>query len=124
MKETIVARIRGLKESNPELFKDKVEFLMVEDEELLRTYQTSKEIIILTTKRIIFVEVLGMTGKTQEYRSISYSRINSFSVETAGTFDFESRVRLWIFDSGVYELEFAKNTDIKPLLRIIGRNSL
>ena len=97
---------------------------MVQDEELLRTYQTSKEIIILTTKRIIFVEILGMTGKTQEYRSISYSRINSFSVETAGTFDFESKVRLWIFDSGVYELEFAKNTDIKPLLRIIGRNSL
>ena len=33
MKDTIVARIRGLKESNPELFKDKVDFLLVEEEE-------------------------------------------------------------------------------------------
>lgn len=124
MKETIIAKIRGLKEVNPELFKNKIDFMMIDEEELLRTYQTSKEFIILTTKRIIHVEVLGMTGKTQEYKSIAYSKINSFSVETTGTFDFESKVRLWIFDSGVFELEFAKNTDIKPLLRIIGRNSL
>ena len=45
MKETIVARIRGLKESNPELFKDKVEFLMVEDEELFHIVQGGRDIV-------------------------------------------------------------------------------
>jgi hypothetical protein len=124
MKEYIVAKIKGLKESNPELFKDKIDFLLVDEEELLRTYQTSRDFIIMTTKRIIFVEVMGMTGKTQDYRSVGYSKISSFSVETVGTFDFESKVKLWVFDLGIFELEFAKNTDIKPLLRIIGRNSL
>lgn len=124
MKEIIAAKIKGLKETNPELFKDKIDFLLVEEEELLRIYQTSRDFIILTTKRIIFVEVLGMTGKTQEYRSVGYSRIVSFTVETTGTFDFESRVRILVSELGTFELEFAKNTDIKPLLRIIGRNSL
>lgn len=124
MKDMIISKIRGLKETNPEAFRSKVDFMLVEDEELLRAYQSTRDFLILTTKRIIFVDIQGITGKKQEFKSIGYSKISSFSVETSGVFDYDSELKIWVSGMGIFEVEFTKNTDIKPLLRIISRNSL
>ena len=42
---------------------------------------------IFTNKRLILIDVQGLTGKKQEYRSIPYSKITQFSIETIGHFD-------------------------------------
>ena len=124
MKDLIVSKIKALKEINPELLKSKVDFMLVDEEELLRAYQSVRDYLILTTKRLIFVDIQGITGKKQEYKSIGYSKISSFSVETAGTFDFDSEMKIWVSGLGIFEIEFAKNTDVKPILRILSRSSL
>ena len=80
MKDLIISKIKALKEINPELLKAKVDFMLVDEEELLRAYQSTRDYLILTTKRVIFVDIQGITGKKQEYRSIGYSKISSFSV--------------------------------------------
>ena len=108
MKDLIISKIKALKEINPELLKAKVDFMLVDEEELLRAYQSTRDYLILTTKRVIFVDIQGITGKKQEYRSIGYSKISSFSVETAGTFDFDSEMKLWVSGLGIFEIEFAK----------------
>nr|WP_130277637.1 PH domain-containing protein [Cecembia calidifontis] len=36
------------------------------------------------------------TGSKTEYLSVSYKSISKFSVETAGTFDLDAELKIWI----------------------------
>ena len=40
--------------------------------------------------------IQGVTGKKVEYHSIPYKSITHFSVETAGTFDLDAELKIWI----------------------------
>jgi len=51
---------------------------------------------IFTNRRLILIDVQGLTGKKIEYRSIPYSKITSFSVETAGHFDLDAELKIWV----------------------------
>ena len=47
-----------------------------------------------------------MTGKKVEYHSIPYKSITHFSTETAGTFDLDAELKIWV--SGA-DLPITKN---------------
>ena len=54
-----------------------------------------------------------MTGKKVEYHSIPYKSVTHFSVETAGRFDMDAELKIWI--SGTSEpisKEFKKDKNI------------
>ena len=38
----------------------------------------------------------GLTGAKTEYRSIPYRSITQFSVESAGNFDLDAELRIWV----------------------------
>lgn len=40
-----------------------------------------------------------MTGKKIEYHSVPYKSISHFSVETAGHFDLDAELKIWISSS-------------------------
>jgi hypothetical protein len=42
------------------------------------------------------VEKQGLTGSKIEYKSIIYNSISRFSIETAGTFDLEAELKIWV----------------------------
>jgi hypothetical protein len=42
------------------------------------------------------VEKQGLTGSKIEYKSIIYKSISRFSIETAGTFDLEAELKIWV----------------------------
>ncbi len=55
-----------------------------------------RDLFIFTRTRLILVDKQGMTGRKTEYHSIPYRAITHFSVETAGHFDLEAELRIWI----------------------------
>lgn len=42
------------------------------------------------------VDKQGLTGSKVEYHSIPYRSITHFSIETAGTFDLDAELKIWI----------------------------
>lgn len=87
--------------------------LLAENENVDKAYKLIRDMIIFTNRRLIFIDVQGATGKKVEYHSIPYSKINHFSVETAGHFDLDAELKIWV--SGMaqpIEKKFNKTLDI------------
>lgn len=61
-----------------------------------------------------------MTGKKKDFTSLPYSKIQAFSVETAGTFDMDSELEIYFSGLGKVKFEFADRSDIVHLGKIIG----
>lgn len=65
-------------------------------ERIEKAYKLIRDMIIFTNKRLIIVDKQGLTGKKIEYRSIPYRAITNFSVETAGHFDLDAELKIYI----------------------------
>ena len=94
--------------------------MLVSGEQIVACYQGLRDYVVFTTKRLIAVNVQGITGKKQDFSSLPYSKIQAFSVETAGVFDLDCELELWFSGLGKVRLEFTGNTDITAICRMIG----
>ena len=74
--------------------------LLAEDERILAGFKVIRDTWIFTSRRLILIDVQGMTGRKREYLSIPYSKITMYSVETTGSFDLDAELKLWIGSSG------------------------
>ncbi len=70
--------------------------LLIEGEHIELGFKLIRDTFIFTNKRLILVEKQGITGSKIEYKSIIYKSISRFSVETAGTFDLEAELKIWV----------------------------
>ncbi len=86
--------------------------LLVSEEKVLSAYQSMRDGVVFTTKRIIAVNVQGITGKKKDFTSLPYKTIVAFSVETAGTFDLDSELELYFSAVGQVRFEFTGQTDM------------
>jgi hypothetical protein len=59
-------------------------------------YQLIRDYFVFTNKRFVLVDKQGLTGSKVQYHSIPYRSITHFSVETAGTFDLDAELKIWI----------------------------
>ncbi|MBA4538652.1 PH domain-containing protein [Bacillus aquiflavi] len=75
--------------------------LLAKNEEIEAGFKLIRDMIVFTNKRLLLVDKQGLTGKKIEYHSIPYKSIIHFSVETAGHFDLDSELKIWI--SGLSE---------------------
>ena len=98
--------------------------MLVSGEQIVACYQGLRDYVVFTTKRLIAVNVQGITGKKQDFSSLPYSKIQAFSVETAGVFDLDCELELWFSGLGKVRLEFTGNTDITAICRMIGEKVL
>jgi hypothetical protein len=55
-----------------------------------------RDTFVFTNKRLIFVNRQGVTGKKVEYQSIPFRNITRFSIETAGAFDLDAELKMWL----------------------------
>jgi hypothetical protein len=78
-----------------------LEAILADDERVERAFRLVRDLLIFTNHRFILVDRQGMTGKKTSYDSIPYRAITHFAVETAGHFDLESELKIWI--SGTIE---------------------
>lgn len=70
--------------------------ILSEGERYEKAYKLIRDLFLFTNKRLILVDVQGVTGSKVEYHSIPYKNITHFSVETAGTFDLDAELKIWI----------------------------
>ena len=70
--------------------------LLITGEEIELGFKLIRDTFIFTNKRLILIEKQGITGSKIEYKSITYKSISRFSVETAGTFDLEAELKIWV----------------------------
>ena len=73
-----------------------VEAILADDEQVERAFKLVRDLLIFTNRRFIVVDRQGVTGKKTTYDSIPYRAITHFAVETAGHFDLESELKIWI----------------------------
>ncbi len=85
------------------------------DEKIRLAYGNVRDRVAFTDKKIIALDVQGFTGKKQEFRFFPYSKITSFSVETAGVLDSDSDFKIWVSGVGCFEIKFGAKLDIKAL---------
>ncbi len=70
--------------------------LLIDNEQIELGFKLIRDTFIFTNKRLILVIKQGITGNKTEYKSILYKSITRFSIETAGTFDLEAELKIWI----------------------------
>lgn len=81
--------------SNEELQKN-FGLLLIEGESIELGFKLIRDTFIFTNKRLIFIDKQGITGSKTEYKSITYKSISRFSIETAGTFELDAELKIWI----------------------------
>ena len=97
-----------------------VQPMLINNEEVFASFKSVRDMVIFTNKRIIAVNVQGITGIKKDFTSLPYSKIQAFSVETAGTFDLDCEMELWFSGLGKVKFEFRGNFDITSFNKIIG----
>lgn len=93
--------------------------MFIAGEEILGTFQAMRDGIVFTNKRIIAINVQGLTGKKKDFTSLPYSKVSAFSVETAGVLDLDSELELWFAGLGKVRFEFSKRADVSGICRTI-----
>ena len=101
-------------------FEKHVAPMLVEGEEMVASFQGIRDGIVFTTKRIITINVQGMTGKRKDFTSLPYKKIQAFSVETAGVLDLDGELQVWFSGLGRCRFEFSGGSDLLEISRIIG----
>ena len=100
--------------------------LLTESEEIELGFSLLRDIFMFTNKRLILIDIQGLTGKKQEYLSLPYRHISRFSLETAGTFDLDAELKIWISSENVPSVskKFNKSIDIYAVQRYLAEKVL
>ena len=83
-----------------------------------------RDYVVFTTKRMIAVNVQGMTGKKKDFTTLPYSKIQVFSIETAGVLDLDSELEVWFSGLGMVKFEFSGASDIVAIGQLISSTIL
>ena len=94
--------------------------LLGQGERVQAAYVLIRDTILFTDRRLILVDKQGITGRKVEYHSIPYRSITHFAVETAGTFDLDAELKIWISGTPApIEKTFTKGVDIYEVQAIL-----
>jgi len=100
--------------------------LLIEGEEIELGFKLIRDLFIFTTKRLILIDKQGLTGNKVEYKSITYKSISRFSVETAGTFDLDAELKIWISSEQLPSItkQFNKSVNVYDVHRVLATHVL
>ena len=121
--------LSGILGNASEVDADKVEkdleAILADGEDVQKAFQLIRDLVILTDKRMILVNKQGITGKKKEYLSIPYKSVDYFSVETAGHFDLDAEIKIWLKSKDdPISLEFKRDKCVYDLFRGLSTNVL
>lgn len=105
-------------------YAEKVTALLLENEKIIDAYKSMRDGVVFTNKRIIAVNVQGLTGSKKDYTSIPYKNIVAYSVETSGTFDLDSELEIYLSSVGKIKFEFTGKTSMVEISKYISQHLL
>ena len=109
----------NLKEISLNDIRHEVAGLMIDGEQAIAAFQTVRDQVIFTTKRLLVVNVKGITGKKVTYFTYPYSKIQYYGIETAGLMDIDCELLLAFNDGNMLTLDFRSNVDIRKISSLI-----
>ncbi|WP_237275876.1 PH domain-containing protein [Tenacibaculum ovolyticum] len=80
---------------------EKYNRLLIPNEKIELGFKLFRDVFMFTDKRLILVDIQGLTGSKIEYKSMPYKSISRFSLETAGTFDLDAELKIWVSSENV-----------------------
>ena len=91
-----------------------LDVILVTNESVRLAYKLVRDSVVFTDFRMIIIDRQGVTGKKTEYRSIPYRSISRFSIETAGNFDLDAELKIWISGSELPAevLQFSRSKNV------------
>lgn len=100
--------------------------LLTNNEEIEMGFKLIRDTFIFTNKRLILVDVQGITGSKTEYKSISYKSITRFSVETAGTFELDAELKIWVSSEQQPSIvkQFNKSVNVYDVQKVLAHHVL
>ena len=105
---------------SPEDIQSEFSPLLVEGEEIVGAFKVVRDLFVFTQCRLILADKQGLTGSKTEYHSIPYKSISQFSVETAGLFDMDADLKIYISSNPTpLKKEFKKGTDIIQIQKLL-----
>jgi len=111
----------NLKPINKDAVRGEVQGLLIGGEEVLYAFQTVRDQLVFTNKRIIAIDVQGITGKRKSFSTMPYSKVQYFSIQTPGFAELFPDSELFLmFSSGfTAQFEFKGQVDIGAIGRMI-----
>lgn len=99
--------------------------LLVDGEIIEVGYSVLRDTFLFTNKRLILVDIQGISGKQIEYLSIPYGSISKFSVQTGSSFDLNAELKIWIGSETVpLEKRFNKDLNIYEVQKVLASHIL
>lgn len=97
--------------------------LLIPGEEIIGAYKTVRDQMIFTNKRVITVDVQGLTGTKKSYSSLPYSKVQFFGVQTPGLIELvpDSELMLTFANGYTATFEFKGNTNIIALSQALAQ---
>jgi hypothetical protein len=96
---------------------------LIPSEKIEAGFKLIRDTFIFTNKRLILINVQGITGKKVEFFSVSYRSISRFSIETAGSFDLDAELKIWISGEQNPSIckKFNKSVDVYEVQKILAQ---
>lgn len=113
----------NLKPISVDTVRDEVNGLLIDGENVEMAFQTVRDQLVFTNKRIISIDVQGITGKRKSFSTMPYSKIQYFSVQTPGFVELIPDAELFIMFSNTFtaKFEFKGNVDVGKIGRMISK---
>ena len=108
-----------LKPVDNSTFADKLQPMFVSGETIIGSFKSIRDGVVFTNKRIFAINVQGLTGKKIDYTSLPYSKIQAYSVETAGVIDLDSELEIWFSGLGRVKFEFFASANVSLICKMI-----
>ena len=121
--------LSGLMGNASEVDNDDLEELLantlIDGETVQKAYKVIRDMFIFTNKRLIIIDKQGVTGSKVEMLSIAYSKITKFSKESAGHFDLDAELKIWVgSDPTPLSKDFKAGENINEVYRFISEFAL
>lgn len=113
-----------LKQVDNSTYQERLMPLFAPGEEIVASFRTVRDGVVFTNKRVITINVQGLTGKKTDYSSLPYKKVQAFSIETSGVFDLDSEVELWFSGLGRVRFEFTAGADVARICAVVSQYAL
>jgi len=110
----------------PEKLRAEYNKLLTDNEEIEIGFKLFRDTFIFTTKRLLLIDKQGLSGRKTEYFSVVYDSISRFSIETAGTFDLDAELKIWISGESnpSVQKKFNKSVDVYEVQKLLATHVL
>ena len=109
-----------LRQISDDVFAGAIHPLLVGDERIITSYQSVRDGVVFTDRRIFFVVMRGLSGRRKDITALPYRSIRAFSLLRT-TLDVDREILLELAGGGSVKLNFLPYVDTAWLCRLLGQ---